>query len=749
MMALPPIVDVSWLKKNLGSVKLCDVRTIDDFSESHLPGAVLAELDVVAAAPPGPLVGRHPLPTPQAFAEALATLGIGIEDSVVAYDDQGGLYAGRLVWMLRIIGCDAALLDGGYGAWDGELDSGPVEPRRTERKPIQWPSDYLVEADDVVGAIASGVTVFDARAGERYRGETEHLDPRAGHIPGALNLPCAQNLDASGRFSDIGELGAAYSEMGVTSDSIFYCGSGVTACHDLLVAEAAGIGKARLYVGSWSGWSSDPQRPGAFGPAMQEPSFVELFNRYAQTQGDKTAITLAGETLSYRELNERADNLAYHLLQMKVEPRAYVTIAEPNSLEYFVAFVACWKIGATPQPISGRLPPMELDAIVELADSPVVIGIEHHTRPYLARGFVAPARPKDFELPVVDPSPAWKAPTSGGSTGRPKLIVSGDRAVYTQSLAGLGAVIGAGPHETMVMPGPLYHNGPLVWSWLQLLSGGHLVVLPRFDAEATLAAVQDHSAGSIYVVPTMMQRIWKLHDDTKNSYDLSSLRTLFHLAEPCPQWLKQEWIDWLGADAIWELYGGTEGQCFTVLDGNDWLTHRGSVGKPISGELKIMDEDGNELAVGETGLVWMRRTNRPTPTYFYVGAEPEERDGWECLGDMGWIDNDGFLYLADRRGDMILVGGSNVFPAEVEAALSAHPKVRSSAVIGLPDEEKGNRIHAIIDGEDLTDDELLEFLAERLVSYKIPRSFEYVSQPLRDEAGKVRRAALVAERTTG
>jgi bile acid-coenzyme A ligase len=347
-------------------------------------------------------------------------------------------------------------------------------------------------------------------------------------------------------------------------------------------------------------------------------------------------------------------------------------------------------------------------------------------------------------------SPAWKAPTSGGSTGRPKLIVSGDPSNLVASTVTLGAHLGARRGGTMVMPGPLYHNGPFIWSCLTLLSGGHLVLLARFDAEATLAAVDRHRATSMYLVPTMMQRMWKLPEETRNRYDLSSLERAVHLAEPCPPWLKEVWIDWIGAEVLWELYGGTEGQSATMLSGSEWLEHRGSVGRPISGEIKICDEEGNDLPPGEVGDVWMRPVGRDTPTYRYIGAEPEARDGWECLGDIGWMDEDGYLYLADRRKDMILVGGANVYPAEVEAALGAHPAVSSSCVIGLPDEEKGSRIHAIIEpGADQVIDEetLRSFLAERLVGYKIPRTFEFVDEPLRDDAGKVRRGALQAERT--
>jgi bile acid-coenzyme A ligase len=223
---------------------------------------------------------------------------------------------------------------------------------------------------------------------------------------------------------------------------------------------------------------------------------------------------------------------------------------------------------------------------------------------------------------------------------------------------------------------------------------------------------------------------------------------VWHLAEPCPPWLKQVWIDWLGPERILELYGGTEAQAATVITGTEWLEHRGSVGRATGGDIIICDPDGNELPPDTEGEVWLR-SSRATPTYRYVGAEARTRDGgWESLGDNGWLDADGFLYLGDRVADMILTGGANVYPAEVEAALLEHPVVRTCAVIGLPDDDKGNRINAIVDtdGGAVGEAELRAFVAERLVAYKLPRTYEFVASPLRDEAGKVRRGELRAER---
>jgi len=470
-------------------------------------------------------------------------------------------------------------------------------------------------------------------------------------------------------------------------------------------------------------------------------SFAARFEQLAVDHGDSVALTFLGETIDYAELNRRANRLAHHMESIGVVADDFVTIAEPNSVEFITSCVACWKLGAVPQPVSSRLPRMEIDAIIDLANPRIVVGAEVQGRNCIPIGFQPSPHLEGGPLPDAV-GMSWKAPTSGGSTGRPKLIVSGDPSIYAAGLQNLGAITGAGPDATTVMPGPLYHNGPFIWTFLALLGGSHVVLLERFDAEGTLAAIDEHGATAIYMVPTMMQRIWKLPTEDRLSYDISSLNVLFHLAEPCPKWLKEEWIDWLGPEVIWELYGGTEGQAFTVLNGVEWLEHPGSVGKAITGEFVIRDEEGIDVPSGEVGDVWMRSVGRETPTYRYVGAEPDERDGWECLGDIGWMDEDSYLYLADRRKDMILVGGANIYPAEIEAALNAHSSVQSSAVIGLPDEERGNVVHAIVQAEDLDLGKLRVFLGERLVSYKIPRTFELVDEPLRDDAGKVRRAAL-------
>jgi bile acid-coenzyme A ligase len=482
---------------------------------------------------------------------------------------------------------------------------------------------------------------------------------------------------------------------------------------------------------------------------MAKVSYAQRLTDLAAADPDRPAITCGDERVTRAELDRAANRMARDLAGRGVGVGDMVTIALPNSVAWFVAFAACWKLGAIPQPVSARLPARELEAIAELADPKVVVGVApgmFGDRDCLPQGYVSPADLDDSPRPDVV-SPAWKAPTSGGSTGRPKLIVSGDPSEMDPDApsALLFSIDG-----TFVNPGPLYHNGPIVWSCGALLFGNHVVVLPRFDAEATLAAIDQFHADVVYLVPTMMKRILRLPDDVRAKYDVSSLRWVWHLAEPCPMWLKQAWIDWLGPERIIELYAGTEGQTATVVTGPEWLEHRGTVGRPLVGDIAILDPDGNPLPAGEEGEVWLRPpATRETPTYHYIGAEARTREGgWESLGDMGRVDADGYLYLGDRMQDMVLSGGANIYPAEVEAALQEHPAVRSVVVIGLPDEDLGNRLHAIVEADagDVTEDDLRAFLADRLVRYKVPRTFELVSEPLRDDAGKVRRAQLRADR---
>jgi bile acid-coenzyme A ligase len=484
----------------------------------------------------------------------------------------------------------------------------------------------------------------------------------------------------------------------------------------------------------------------AAGTAEAPVEFIPIGQRMAEIAAEKPdapAITDVRETLTWKELHKATNRMARGLLAKGVKLGDFVTIALPNGNGFIEACYACWKIGAVPQPVSNRLPASELAAIIELANSPIVLAdaAMKSPRPVYSAEDLLDASKDDSDLPPAI-SPSWKAPTSGGSTGRPKLIVSGTRGVTTKG--GLEASFWRYDGDaTVLMPGPLYHNGPFGCVFGALNMGAHVIVMPKFDAEETLRWIERYKADWIYVVPTMMSRIWRLPN--REDYDVSSLKTLWHLAAPCPPHLKEAYIHWLGGDTIMELYAGTEAQCVTVITGTEWMAHRGSVGRVMGGGLmQAFSADGKPLPVGETGEIYMLRDPTLPPSYRYIGAEARTLPGgWESLGDIGYFDEEGYLYLADRRTDMILVGGANIYPAEIEAALDEHPLVASSAVIGLPHEELGNLIHAIIQPrEGLDIDDVKKHMASRLVLYKQPRSYELVTENVRDDAGKVRRTAL-------
>lgn len=479
-------------------------------------------------------------------------------------------------------------------------------------------------------------------------------------------------------------------------------------------------------------------------------SLSRIIAHWAALQPARTVLSHEGQDVSWAEFEARTNRLARAYQQLGVKPDDFVTVSLPNGIEFFEACFAIWKAGATPQPISARLPKLERDQIVEIGAPSLVIGVAEGEYPQAAcvpQGYAPSAELPDTPLPEVTAA-SFKAMTSGGSTGRPKLIVSKQPAASDPDVP----LLEISQQGCMLIPGPLYHNGPFLWAMTALFKGCTVVVTTRFDAEETLRLIEKHKVDVIYTVPTMMRRIWALPEEVRNRYDLSSLKALWHLAAPCPAWLKECFIEWLGPEVIWELYGGTEGQGSTTIQGTEWLKHRGSVGKPVETcEMKIVGDNGETLPPREVGEVFIRPLAGAGTTYRYIGADAKAIDGgWESLGDLGWMDEDGYLYLSDRLSDMVIVGGANIYPAEVEAAIEAYPGVRSSAVIGLPDEDMGARLHAVIDRPDgpVDDAAMTAHLAERLVRYKIPKSFEYTAEAVRDDAGKVRRKALREARLT-
>jgi bile acid-coenzyme A ligase len=470
------------------------------------------------------------------------------------------------------------------------------------------------------------------------------------------------------------------------------------------------------------------------------PPISSQFSRLAELAPDAPAVTCEGRTLTRGQLESSTNRLARAYAELGVRQGDYVTIVMPNSIEWVQAVLATWKLGAIPQPLSARLPDAELAAMLELRQPSLLVGRDDpNGKSRSVAGDYTPD-PTLSDAPLPDAvSPVWKSMASGGSTGRPKLIEAGGD---SRLPAAAGYALGAQEGDVQLMSVPLTHNTGFTTFAIGLIQGHHLVVMPRFEPREFLDLVTKHGVTFLATVPTIMQRLLPVYRADPDAYDLSSIRRFWHLASPCPPVVKEAWIDLLGPEVIWELYGGTELQALTFINGAQWLEHRGSVGIVVAGEMKVLDDDGNECPPGVVGEIYMRPSPGSAPTYRYIGATAKSRDGWDSLGDLGYFDEDRFLYLNDRRVDMFTVGGRNVYPAEIESALSAHPKVLSCLVVGVPDDDLGQVPHAIVQADGLDEAAVTAFLAERISSYKVPHTVEFSDSPLRDDAGKARRSAV-------
>jgi len=472
----------------------------------------------------------------------------------------------------------------------------------------------------------------------------------------------------------------------------------------------------------------------------QQPISTQI-STLAHAAPNAPAVTCSGRTLSRAELDATTNRLARAYAELGVGIGDYVSIAMPNSIEWIQAVIACWKLGAVPQPLSARLPDAEVTGILDLKPRALIVGREDPRSEVgsVAADFAPDPALSDAPVPEAV-SPVWKSMTSGGSTGRPKLIEAGGD---SRIPAAIGFPLGMEEGDVNLLSVPLSHNTGFTTAAAGLLLGHHLVVMPRFDPLEFLRLITEHRVTFLATVPTVMQRLLPVYRADPDAYDLSSIRRFWHLGAPCPPVIKVAWIELLGPEQVWELYGGTELQALTFISGDQYLTHPGSVGVVVAGEMKVLDDDGNECPPGVVGEIYMRPTPGSAPTYRYVGVEAKSRDGWDSLGDLGYFDAEGYLYLSDRRVDMFTVGGRNVYPAEIEAALAAHPDILSCLVVGVPDEDLGQVPHALVQsGAALDEAAVREFLAGRVAGYKVPRTVEFTDSPLRDDAGKARRSAV-------
>jgi bile acid-coenzyme A ligase len=493
--------------------------------------------------------------------------------------------------------------------------------------------------------------------------------------------------------------------------------------------------------------TTDEQRPISYGRRLstladQHPDKVAIY--WEKQTGDT-------EALSWAWLDKQSNRLVRLAQHYGVKEKTVLVVGLPNCPLHFVAVLAGWKAGALVVPLRAALPAWERDQILAVAKPTLVIADwDDVSYPILHSGALAALDQfSDEPLPDCIPQPG-KAIASGGSTGRPKIIVDPRPWATVPGRNYFGYYTGYRPGQVQLVAGPLYHNSPFGWSHSGLFDDHSLVLMERFDAARAAELIERYRVNFAYLAPTMMARIARLPDIQQR--DLSSIEAIYHTSAPCPVWLKQAWIDLIGPEKLYEGYGTTEGIGSARIRGDEWLKHQGSVGRPHNSALKILRDDGSEAATGEIGEIYMRRTDTSEPTYFYIGSEPLKQtpDSYSTAGDMGWVDADGYLYIADRRTDLIITGGANVYPAEVEGVLSAHPQVEDVVIIGLPDDEWGRRVHAVIQPVDRSQppipEELNQFCRSRIASYKVPKSYEFVSELPRNTAGKIRRSTLVEER---
>ena len=486
-------------------------------------------------------------------------------------------------------------------------------------------------------------------------------------------------------------------------------------------------------------------------------SFGHRLSQLAAIHPEKIAVVFLSENgsqsrLSWAELDEAANRMARFLSNLGVNDTTMVVIGLPNSPEHLIGTFGTWKLGACVLPLSAKLPERERDELVKTANPRVLIADWSNAqgRQLSRSDFDQLMQFSGLPLPEKTPHPG-KAMPSGGSTGRPKIIVDPTpwETTLTQLLDTYRPYSGIRTGQIQLVVGPFYHNAPFGWAHFGLFCGHTLVILERFEASRAVDAIEQFNINFMQLVPTTMQRIARL--DGIDRRDFSSVEGCFHVGAPCPPWVKEKWIELVGPERLYEAYGTTENIGATLIRGDDWLQHKGSVGRAVNCEIRILDLDRNEVSPGEIGEIFMRPVNR-APTYQYLGSNPLEStpDGFASAGDLGWMDPEEFLYIADRRTDLIISGGANVFPAEIEGVLNQHPGLVDVVVIGLADPEWGRRVHALVEPLDHrappSAEELKRFCRQSLAAHKVPKTYEYLPELPRDEAGKIRRNQLVAER---
>ncbi|HEY9218694.1 MAG TPA: acyl-CoA synthetase [Phenylobacterium sp.] len=489
---------------------------------------------------------------------------------------------------------------------------------------------------------------------------------------------------------------------------------------------------------------------------------------HAKTAPDRPAYIMAtsGETVTYGELDARSNQGAHLFRQLGLQTGDVIALLMDNTPRFFEVAWAAQRSGLYYACISSKLTAGEIEYIVGDCGAKALIAspgvgpvldelparlpgvqlfmVEQARAPYAS--FEDARRPLP-ETPIADEASGSDMLYSSGTTGRPKGVKPPLSGLPIDSQNGIGgmarAVFGFPEVCTYLSPAPLYHAAPLRWSMSIHRLGGTVVVMEKFDPEFALATIERYRCDCGQFVPTHFVRMLKLPEDVRNRYDVSSLVSAVHAAAPCPVPVKEQMIAWWGP-VIHEYYAGTEGNGFCYISSAEWLTHKGSVGRAIIGELKICDEDGEPLPPRTEGGVYFAGGS---PLSYHNAPEKVKegtnRHGWTTLGDVGWMDEEGYLYLTDRKSFMIISGGVNIYPQEIENLLITHPKVADAAVVGAPHEEMGEQVVAVVQPLDPADAgetlaaELNAFLRSQLSHVKTPRRIDFMAELPRHPTGKL------------
>jgi len=475
----------------------------------------------------------------------------------------------------------------------------------------------------------------------------------------------------------------------------------------------------------------------------------------------------SGEAVSFAELDTRTNQVAHTLRGCGAGHGDHVAILMKNQRRFLETCFGADRAGLYYTTISTRLTIEEIAYIVRDCAAKVLIVSDDmadeakRLRPLLPdsiRCFVTGSAIPGYEdwnaLTDAAPRDAIRDQAQGldmlyssGTTGRPKGVKwprpdaeAGQRTMLVNLLQPL---FGYGPDCRYLSPAPLYHAAPLRHCMTVIKMGGTVFVMSSFDAENSLKLIEQHQITHSQWVPTMFVRFLKLSSEFRESYDVSTLRVAVHAAAPCPIDVKERMIDWWGP-ILYEYYAGTENNGFCAITSEEWLSHKGSVGRAAQGVLHICDEEGNELGAGETGLVYFA----DGPVFSYHNdpertAQSRNSHGWTTLGDIGRLDDEGYLYLVDRRAFMIISGGVNIYPQEIESVLIGHPKVMDVAVIGVPNDDFGEEVKAVVQPTDFRDagpvleTELIAYCKQNIASYKCPRSIDFDAELPRHPTGKL------------